>query len=118
MDRALINLRCDELFRHIEARFASSYIASDEWYLTALISLTATPEPHLADQLYLYLISQPQYAAPSTRRALIRRIRETLFKDIALLAPPKPTEALISISRVEPEGDIDGSFLREAWQCD
>lgn len=118
VDRALINPRCDELFRQIEARFASSNIASDKWYLTALSSLTTTPEPHLADQLYLYLISQPQYATSSTRQALIRRIREALFKDIALLGLPKPFEALIAISRVEPEGDDDGSFSRQGWQCD
>lgn len=117
VERALIHPRCDELFRDIEARFTSSHIASDKWYLTALSSLTTTPEPHLADQLYLYLINQPQYSTPSTRQTLIRRIREVLFKDIALLGLPKPLEALMAINRVETEGDMDGSFSREGWQC-
>ncbi|KAJ5155907.1 hypothetical protein N7492_008710 [Penicillium capsulatum] len=116
-EQTLTHPQCTELFRNIEARFASSHLANDKWYLTALSSLVTTSEPHLADQLYLYLVNQPQYSRPSTRQTLLRRIREVLFKDIALLGIPKPIEALIAISRVEPEPGIDNSFSREGWQC-
>lgn len=103
----MIQPRYDELFREIEARFKSSGISPDKWYLTTLSSITTTSEPHLADQLYLYLISQPTYSSADAHKALIRRMRETLFKNIALVGLPKPTEALIAISRVEAEDGLD-----------
>jgi len=45
-------------------------------------------------------------------------MRETLFKEIALVGLPQPTEALISISQVEPETEEEQSFTRDGWQCD
>lgn len=118
IDRALVQPRCDELFQKIEAKFAASHIPNDKWYLTALSTLATGPDPHLADQLYLYLTSQSAYSTADARRKLIRRLREALFKDIALIGLPKPTEALIAISRVEPEDEIEQSFTRQGWQCD
>lgn len=116
--RAFVQPGCDELFQKIESRFAASNISNDKWYLTALSSIATGPDPHLADQLYLYIISQPAYSTADSRRTLIRRLREALFKDIALIGLPKPTEALIAISRVEPNDEVDQSFTREDWQCD
>lgn len=112
VDRGLIEPRCDELFREIEADFKASQIPSDKWYLTALSALTTTSKPHLANQLYLYLTSKDAYSTADARRTLIQRIWETLFKEIVLVGLPRPTEALISISRVEPEGEEELSFTR------
>lgn len=106
---------CDELFRKIEARFQTSNIPSDQWYLATLSSLTTTSEPHLADQLYLYLINQPTYSTPEARQILSRRMREALVKAIALIGLPKTAEALIAISKVQKADDMDGSFSREGW---
>lgn len=118
VDRAFVQPCCDELFLSIEAKFRSSHIPNDKWYLTALGSLATTSEPHPADQLYLHLVSKPEYSTAPTRQALIRRMREVLFKNIALLGLPKPIEALIAISRVEAEDGVDLSFSREGWRCD
>lgn len=113
INRGLVEPRCYGLFREIEAYFKASQIPSDKWYLTALSALSATPKPHLADQLYLYLTSQDAYSTADARRTLIQRMRETLFKEIALVGLPRPTEALISISRVEPESEEEQSFTRD-----
>ncbi|KAJ5092901.1 hypothetical protein N7456_008762 [Penicillium angulare] len=111
--------KCDDLFRDIEAQFEASQIPSDKWYLTTLSALTTTPDPHLADQLYVHLTSTPAHSTAKARLIIIQRMRETLFKNIALLGLPKPAEALISISRVEPKEDtIDQSFTRKGWQRD
>ncbi|KAJ5103544.1 hypothetical protein N7532_004073 [Penicillium argentinense] len=118
VDRALVQPCCDELFRDIEAKFKLSNIPNDKWYLTTLSTITTTSEPHLADQLYLYLISQPDFSSSESHKMLIRRIRETLFKGIVLIGLPKPTEALIAISRVEAEDGVDHTFSREGWKCD
>lgn len=106
---------CDELFRDIEIRFEASGVPSDKWYLITLSSLTATQEPHLADQLYLYLINQPAYLTPAARKTLVRRMRETLIKITALCGLPKTAEAIPAIDKVVTEGDSDESFSREIW---
>lgn len=108
---------CDELFRNLEARFEASGVPSDKWYLVALSSLTATPEPHLADQLYLYLTKQPPYSTPEARKTLVRRMRETLIKDTALCGLPKTAEAILAIGNVVTEDDLDESFSREGWMA-
>lgn len=108
---------CDELFRTVEAKFEASDLASDKWYLVALSTLTSTPEPHLADQLYQYLTKQPAYSTPEARKSLVRRMRETLIKDTALCGLPKTAEAIIAIGKVVTEADLDESFSREGWMC-
>ncbi|KAJ5284506.1 hypothetical protein N7497_000207 [Penicillium chrysogenum] len=110
--------RWSELFATIEAKFKASNIASEKWYLTTLSAITTTPELHLCGQLYLYLISQHAYSTTTARSELIRRMREALFKDIALVGLPKPAEALLSITKFMSEEDGECSFTREGWQCD
>lgn len=45
-------------------------------------------------------------------------MRKSLFKGIALVSLPRPTEALVSTSRVETEGEEEHSFTRDGWQYD
>ncbi|KAJ5760485.1 hypothetical protein N7520_007641 [Penicillium odoratum] len=52
------------------------------------------------------------------RRTWIQRKCETPFKDIVLVGLPRPTEALVAISRVKPEDEVEQTFTREGWQCD
>lgn len=110
--------QCEDLLREIEAKFQSSDISPDKWYLAALSAITASSVPHMVDQVYLYLINQPAYSSGDSRKALIRKIREALFKSIALVGLPKAAEALISIINVEAEDGIDYTFSREGWKCD
>ncbi|CAI7677699.1 unnamed protein product [Penicillium discolor] len=117
VDKPTIEPRWFGLFAKIEAKFEASNIASEKWYLTTLSAISTTPESHICGQLYLYLISQHVYSTTSARWTLIRRMREALFKDIALLGLPKPTEALLGITKVMSE-DGECSFTREGWQCD
>ncbi|CAI7640979.1 unnamed protein product [Penicillium palitans] len=118
VDKPTIEPRWFGLFATIEAKFEASNISSEKWYLTTLSAISTTPEPHVCGQLYLYLISQHVYSTTSARWKLIRRMREALFKDIALLGLPKPTEALLGITKVMSEEDGECSFTREGWQCD
>ncbi|KAJ5793939.1 hypothetical protein N7457_000538 [Penicillium paradoxum] len=113
-----IEPRCTELFSTIEDKFKASEIDSDKWYILVLSAISATPESHLCSQLYLYLINQPGYSSNDARRKLVRRMREVLFKDLALLGFPRPTEALLNITKVISEEDTECSFTREGWQCD
>lgn len=115
VDPLLKRPRCDELFRHIEVRFEASGVPNDKWYLTTPSSLAATREPHLADQLYLYLINQPTYSAPAARKTLVRRMREILIKITALCGLPKTVEAILAIDKVVTDADSDESFSREGW---
>lgn len=105
VDKPTIEPRWSELFATIEAKFEASNIANEKWYLATLSAISTTPESHVGGQLYLYLISQQLYSTTSERWKLIRRMREALFKDIALLGLPKPTEALLSITKVMSEED-------------
>lgn len=41
-------------------------------------------EPELAAHLYTYLIAQPQYQTHESRKRLIKRLREALFKLVGL----------------------------------
>lgn len=117
VEHLLAHPNCDELFRKIEARFQTSNIPSDQWYLAALSSLTTTSEPQLAEQLYLYLIKQPTYSTPEAHQVLTRRMREALIKGIPLIGLPKTAEALLAISKVQTDDDLDSSFSREGWMC-
>lgn len=108
------------LFQTLESRFAqASSIPPDKWAILAIATLAAGPDPERADQLYLYLTSQPAYSTPETRKQLTRRLREALFKAVIIVGVCKPIEAIISISKVERDEDKDYSPpTREGWTCD
>lgn len=113
VDKPTIEPRWFEIFATIEGKFEASNIASEKWFLTALSAITTTSQSHLCGQLYLYLISQHAYSTTTARWKLIRCMREALFKDIALLGFPRPTEGLINITKVMSEEDGECSFTRE-----
>ncbi|CAI6227635.1 unnamed protein product [Periconia digitata] len=106
------------LFTSLEQTFAQTALGSSRWYLVALAALVGGTEPLLADQLYLHLISKPEFQTPATRQALIRRLREALVKLISIIGVCKPIEAILSISKVEREEDRDYTFSRENWKAD
>ncbi|KAB8077733.1 hypothetical protein BDV29DRAFT_188445 [Aspergillus leporis] len=89
-----------------------------KWYILAIATLVASPDPERCDQLYLHLISQKPYSTPQARQALIRRLREALFKSIIIVGVCKPIEAILAISKCEREEDKDYTATRENWACD
>lgn len=107
-----------KLLEEVEATFAHTSQLSERWYLIALSALAGGNDPVLCKDLYLYLISKPDFSEPNQRRALIRRIREGLIKCIAVVGVCKPIEAILAINEVERDEDKDDSITREGWQCD
>lgn len=110
--------RFQQLFAELENRFQTTSLGSDKWYILAISTLAASPDPERADQLYLYLINQPAYATSAARQELVRRLREALIKSVIIVGVCKPIEAILSISKVERDEDKDYTFTRENWQCD
>ncbi|CAG8095905.1 unnamed protein product [Penicillium salamii] len=110
--------RFQQLFTELENRFKSTNLGNDKWYILAASTIVASPDPERADQLYLHLINQPEYATPTARQALVRRLREALIKSVPIVGVCKPIEAILAISEVERDEDKDYSFTREGWQCD
>lgn len=110
--------RFQQLFTELEKRFQSTSLGSDKWYILAISTLAASPDPERADQLYLHLCSQPDNATPASRQAIVRRLREALIKAVPIVGVCKPIEAILSIGKVEREEDKDYTFTREGWQCD
>lgn len=106
------------LFQSIEESFSSTSLGPDKWYLLTLAALVGGTEPLLADQLYLHIISKPNYRQPSERQVLVRRLREALVKLVSIVGVCKPIEGILAISKVEREEDRDYTFTRENWQCD
>jgi len=107
-----------DLFETIENHFKTTTLGSERWYIVTISTLVGSTDPELADQLYLYLISQPTYATPNSRQALIRRLREALVKSVSIVGVCKPLEAIMAINKVERDEDKDLSSTRENWQCD
>lgn len=108
----------NSLFHDLETRFQSSTLDPNKWYILTLACLVASPDPESASHLYTYLTNQARYTAPEARKALTRRLRETLIKSVPLVGVCKPIEAILSISRIENPEDKDYSFTRKNWQCD
>lgn len=91
-------------------------------------------QPGFAPILYKELIKRPEHQSPEQRQALMRRIRETLFKLIVIIGVCKPLEAIFDIDAITEPNDKDYSFSRfaehhlcvecaidcsrEGWQCD
>ncbi|EKV10605.1 protein bcp1 [Penicillium digitatum] len=110
--------RYRQLFTELENRFKSTTLGSDKWYILAISTLVASPDPARADQLYLHLTQQADYATSAARQALIRRLREALVKSVPIVGVCRPIEAILAISEVERDEDKDFTFTREGWQCD
>ncbi|KAJ5370701.1 uncharacterized protein N7496_006793 [Penicillium cataractarum] len=110
--------RFRQLFTELEKRFQSTTLGNDKWYILAISTLAASPDPERADQLYLHLCSQPGNTTPTSRQAIIRRLREALIKAVPIVGVCKPIEAILSIGKVEREEDKDYTFTRERWACD
>lgn len=106
------------LFQTLEQTFNPTHLGPERWYLAALAALVGGTEPEYADQLYLYLISQPSYSSASERQALVRRLRECLVKLVSIVGVCKPLEAVLAISRVEAPGDKEYSNTRAGWNAD
>lgn len=105
-----------DLFEEVEQKFPHKTLGEETWYLVVLSSLVGI-EPEHAMNLYKYLISKPQYSTPESRQALVRRLRETLVKNVSIQGVCKPLEALFSISKIEREADKDYTFTRDNWQA-
>jgi hypothetical protein len=115
---AEIQPRYRQLFTELENRFKTTSLGNDKWYILAISTLAASPDPERADQLYLHLTQQADYATSTARQALIRRLREALVKSVPIVGVCKPIEAILAISEVERDEDKDFTFTREGWQCD
>ena len=126
IDKPTIEPRWFKLFAMIESKFEASNIASEKWYLTTLSAIATISESHLCGQLYLYyLTSQHAHSTTTTRWKLIRRMRETLFKDIALLGPNPQMHSSVSpkscprkmgnVPPPEKAGSATTQIMRAAW---
>ncbi|KAE8145530.1 hypothetical protein BDV25DRAFT_164497 [Aspergillus avenaceus] len=114
-----IDPKYHDLFKSLETHFqTNTAIPAEKWYILAIATLVAGPDPERADQLYLYLTQQEAYRAPSDRQALIRRLREALFKSIIIVGVCKPIEAILAIGKYERDEDKDYTFTRDGWQSD
>ncbi|KAG4432305.1 hypothetical protein IFR05_012212 [Cadophora sp. M221] len=104
------------LFEAIEKKFPHKTVGGGAWYLVLLSALVGV-EPEHAVNLYTYLISKPQFSTPESRQTLVKRLRETLVKNVSVQGVCKPLEALFSIAKIERPEDKDYSFSREKWQA-
>ena len=100
------------LFASIEQHFPAKTLGNDKWFILALAAIVGGGHPELAADLYLHLISRPEYTTPDSRKALVRRLREVLVKLVSVVGVPKPIDAVFSIAGVEREEDKDYSFSR------
>ncbi|KPM38333.1 hypothetical protein AK830_g8224 [Neonectria ditissima] len=107
-----------ELFKDIEERFKNTKLGNDQWYILVIACLAASSDPEAAKDLYLYLVSKPEFQRSEDRQTLVRKLREALVKTIILVGVCKPIEAILAISRVEKPEDRDLSCTRENWQAD
>ncbi|TKA44893.1 hypothetical protein B0A54_03184 [Friedmanniomyces endolithicus] len=129
-----------QLFKDIEEHFPTQTLGEERWYILAVSSaksptdhlrhlltdhlrhlltahdqisaITAGGHPGFAKDLYLYLISKPEFGTPDQRQALMRRLREALVKLVSVVGVPKPLEAVFSMGEVERDEDKDYSFSR------
>jgi hypothetical protein len=100
------------LFNSIEELFPAKTLGDDKWYILTIAAIVGGGHTELAADLYLHLISRPEYTAPDQRKALIKRLREALMKLVSVVGIPKPLDAVMCIAGVEGEDDKDYSFSR------
>ena len=77
-----------------------------------LAAMVGGGQPAFAPLLYKELIKRPEYATPEQRQALMRRVRETLFKLIVIVGVCKPLEAIFDIDAITRPEDKDYTFSR------
>ncbi|KAJ4374579.1 hypothetical protein N0V86_007448 [Didymella sp. IMI 355093] len=106
------------MFEAVEALFPSTSLGDDKWYILTLAAMVGGGQPGFAPLLYKELIKRPEHQNPDQRQALMRRIRETLFKLIVIIGVCKPLEAIFDIDAITRPEDKDYTFSREGWQCD
>ncbi|KAF2030676.1 hypothetical protein EK21DRAFT_100340 [Setomelanomma holmii] len=106
------------LFKTVEEKFPKKTLGEDKWYVLALAAIVGGGQPGFAPLLYKQLIKRPEHQTAEQRQALMRRIRETLFKLIVIVGVCKPLEAIFDIDAITRPEDKDYSFSREGWQCD
>lgn len=107
-----------DLFRKIDQDFQQAQAISDRWYIVTIAALTGGTDPLLCKDLYLYLISKPEFSTPDQRKQLVRRLRESLVKCVSIVGVCKPLEAIMAINECERDEDKDLSTTRDGWQCD
>jgi hypothetical protein len=79
---------------------------------TQFAAIVGGGQPSFAPSLYKELIKRPEYTSSEQRQALLRRIRETLFKLVVIVGVCKPLEAIFDIDAVTRPEDKDYSFSR------
>jgi len=107
-----------EIFHTMEQTFSSTSLGVERWYIVAVATLAGGNDPELCAQLYLYLISRPDFSTHAQRQAMIRRVREALVKAVSIVGVCRPLEAIMAINEFEQDEDKDLSSTREGWQCD
>ncbi|KAF3184930.1 hypothetical protein TWF225_005835 [Orbilia oligospora] len=105
------------LFEDVEESFPKS-LGPDKWYLMLIAALSYASDPNHIGDLYTHLISRPEFSTRESRQALVRRIREALFKLVSILGICKPLTAVFKVDSVENPEDKDYSFSRKGWQAD
>jgi hypothetical protein len=100
------------LFASLEEHFPSKTLGDDKWYILAIAAIVGGGHPELSADLYLHLVSRPEFSTPDSRKALVRRLREALIKLVSVIGVPKAIDAIFSIAGVEREEDKDYSFSR------
>ncbi|KAF2798776.1 hypothetical protein K505DRAFT_346378 [Melanomma pulvis-pyrius CBS 109.77] len=106
------------LFKAVEEKFPSNSLGNDKWYIVTFAAMVGGGQPGFAPTLYKELIKRPEYSTPEQRKALMRRIRETMMKLVSVVGVCKPLEAIFDIDAVTGAEDKDYSFSRDGWQCD
>ncbi|KAF4987218.1 hypothetical protein FGRMN_10491 [Fusarium graminum] len=119
MESPMLTPDLSQLFQKIESSFKDTKLGDQRWYILAIACLAASPDPETSSALYQYLINQDAYQTSESRKALVQRLREALFKTVITIGVCKPLEAIISISKIERPEDSDFSASsREGWQAD
>lgn len=109
--------RLRALFADVEARFKTTQLSDDKWYILATSCIVTSPEPEFTGALYQYLIAKPEFQTSASRQALVRRLRETLLKAICIVGNCKPIESILAIAALERPEDRDLSETRAEWQA-
>ncbi|KAF2703290.1 hypothetical protein K504DRAFT_444142 [Pleomassaria siparia CBS 279.74] len=106
------------LFQAVEEKFPAKTLGNDKWYIVAFAAMVGGGQPGFAPTLYKELIKRPEYSTSEQRKALMRRIRETMMKIGSVVGVCKPLEAIFDIDAATQPDDKDYAFSREGWQCD